>query len=205
MKLSAQPAPSSRRILNLFDVLFNRAFGHQLNPLYRSGSLTILLMTIVILTGFILSFFYRLGNPYESVVSIQENTWLLRHLRSLHRYASDAAVLAVVLHIIRMFAQGKSERTKAFAWISGVVLFIFLFVSGWTGYVMVWDAQAQSIALAGARIVDSLGILSDPIIRSFNGSINVPPPSFFFLNLFLHLVLHQLINYLLSNIQQYSL
>ena len=36
--------------------------------------------------------------------------WLGRWLRGLHRYASDAAVIAVVLHALRMFAQGRTEN-----------------------------------------------------------------------------------------------
>lgn len=53
---------------------------------------------------------------------------------------------------------------------------------------MVWDTHGQALAIAGARLVDATGILSDPISRSFSGFQTQPPASFFFLNLFLHIV-----------------
>ena len=62
------------------------------------------------------------------------------------------------------------------------------FVCGWTGYVMVWDTFGQRLALEGARMLDALPILSEPIGRAFTGERAVPS-AFFFLNLFVHVAL----------------
>ncbi len=171
-----------------FDRVCNRLFGSDYNPLYRSGTIAVLLMTIVTITGLYLVFFYRLGEPYESVVDIHNQVWMGRWIRTLHRYASDATVVAVTVHIVRMMAMGRSWGPRTFAWITGVILLVFLFISGWTGYVMVWDEAAQAIAVAGARLFDTLNLFPDPVSRSFSGSMPMPPASFFFLNLFLHIV-----------------
>jgi len=64
---------------------------------------------------------------------------------------------------------------------------VFL-VCGWTGYVMVWDLQAQVVAREGARWLDWLPIFSEPIGRAFSGEGSMPG-AFFFLNLFLHIAL----------------
>lgn len=170
------------------DRLFNRLFGAEYNPIYRSGTIAVLLMMIATATGLVLVFFYRLGDPWESVQALQQQAWFGRWLRSMHRYSSDASVAAVLLHAFRMFAQGKSWGPRAFSWVTGVFLLLFLFISAWTGFVLPWDAQAQAVAVAGARIVDSLGFLADPLLSSFNGAADSPPASFFFLNLFLHVV-----------------
>ena len=177
------------RTFTVFDRIFNRVFTSEFNPLYRSGTIAVALLSLVTVTGLILVFYYRLGEPYESVTAIHSQAWLGRWIRTLHRYASDAAVLAVIIHIFRMFAQKKSWGRRAFAWCVGVLLLGFLMISGWTGFVMVWDLQGQALAIAGAKILDAVQIFVDPIARSFDGSVSQPPASFFFLNLFLHIAI----------------
>ncbi|NIP14161.1 MAG: hypothetical protein GWN02_29880, partial [Gemmatimonadetes bacterium] len=118
-----------------------------------SGTIVVGLLVVLLVTGLYLLLFYRIGAPYASVARITEQAWLGRWIRRLHRYASDAAVVAVVVHAFRMFAQGRSWGPRALAWVSGLVLLFVLFVCGWTGYVMVWDVQAQLLAVEGARFL----------------------------------------------------
>lgn len=176
-------------IFGQLDRLFNAIFTSEFNPLYRSGTIAVALLSLATVTGLILIFFYRLGEAYESIVDIQNQIYFGRWLRAVHRYSSDAAVYAVVIHIFRMFVQKKSWGPRILAWLSGVILLLSLLITGWTGFVMVWDTHAQVLAMAGAKVIDSLGFLPDPISRSFNGEVSQPPSSFFFLNLFLHIVL----------------
>jgi coenzyme F420-reducing hydrogenase delta subunit/Pyruvate/2-oxoacid:ferredoxin oxidoreductase delta subunit len=109
-------------------------------------------------------------------------------VRGVHRYASDAAVVFVLLHLWRMFAQGRSWGPRALAWTSGVVALGLLFVCGLTGYVMVWDSFGQLVAQEGARLLDTLPILSEPIGRAFTGEVDLTG-AFFFVNLFAHIAI----------------
>lgn len=176
------------RILSPLDAWMNRLYGWRFNPVYHSGALTVVLLGVVTLTGLYLIFFYRIGTPYDSVVRLTEQPLLGRWIRSLHRYASDAAVVAALLHLFRVFAQGRSWGPRALAWVSGLVLLFVTFVCGWTGYVMVWDVQAIELAREGARFFDTLPLFSEPIGRAFVGDREIPR-AFFFLNLFLHVAL----------------
>ena len=166
----------------------NRLFGSRFNPLYHSGAIVVLLLIVLLITGLYLLIFYRIGEPHASVARITEQAWLGSWIRSLHRYASDAAVVAVAVHAFRLFAQGRSWGPRTLAWLSGLALLFVLFVSGWTGYVMVWDVQAQLLAIEGARWMDLLPIFSEPLGRAFVGDQRIPG-AFFFLNLFLHVAL----------------
>jgi ferredoxin len=179
---------TARRWLAMADRWMNRIYGSRLNPLYASGTIVVGLLVVLLVTGLYLILFYRIGSPYGSVARITDQAWLGRWIRSLHRYSSDAAVVAVVVHAFRMFAQGRSWGPRALAWVSGLLLLFVLFVCGWTGYVMVWDVQAQLLAAEGARFLDALPLFSEPIGRSFVGGQPVPA-AFFFLNLFLHIAL----------------
>jgi coenzyme F420-reducing hydrogenase delta subunit/ferredoxin len=178
----------SYRALARVDAYLNRVYTSRYNPLYHSGAVTVGLLLVLLATGLYLLLFYRLGAPYESVVRLHEQVWLGRWIRGLHRFASDAALVAAGVHAFRMFAQRRSWGPRALAWVSGVVLVGVIFVSGWTGYVLVWDTQAQLLAVEGARLLDAVPIFSEPISRSFTGE-RALPSAFFFVNLFAHIAL----------------
>lgn len=178
----------AQRVLVPADAAVNRLYRWRYNPLYHSGALVVALLGVVLVTGIYLLLFYRVGSPYGSVARLTEQVWVGRWVRSLHRYASDAAVAAAAIHAFRLFAQGRSWGPRALAWISGLGLLFIILVCGWTGYVMVWDVQGVVLAKEGARFLDVLPLFSEPIGRAFVGDRPIPN-AFFFLNLFLHVAL----------------
>ncbi len=186
--VSARPLDLVRRPLARADAWMNRLYGWRYNPLYHSGVLAASLLAVVSVTGIYLLLFYRIGAPWASVGRITNDIPLGRFTRSLHRYASDATVVATVLHALRMLVQRRTWGARAVAWISGLVLLFAVLVCGWTGYVMVWDVQAEVIAREGARWLDVLPLFSEPISRAFDGERAIPG-AFFFLNLFAHVAL----------------
>jgi ferredoxin len=170
------------------DGVLDRTYGSRWNPTHQSGPLAVALMLVAVATGIYLLFAYRIAGPYESMQRIQADVWAGRWLRALHRYASDAAVAFVALHALRMLAEGRTWGPRVLAWVTGLVLTSATLVVGWTGYVLVWDAHGQMLGAAGARLFDSLHVLTTPIGRIFGGDM-VAPSSFFFLNLFVHMSL----------------
>lgn len=181
------PRPGYRALARL-DAWVNRVFGARWNPLYHSGAITVVMLAVLLATGLYLMLFYRIAEPYDSVVRIHGQVWGGRWIRGVHRFASDVAVVAAVVHGVRMFVQRRTWGPRALAWISGVVLTAVLLVSGWTGYVLVWDTHAQLLAVQGARVLDALPVFSEPIGRAFVGEQAVPG-AFFFLTLFAHIAL----------------
>jgi ferredoxin/coenzyme F420-reducing hydrogenase delta subunit len=176
------------RLLTKLDSVFNRIFTSRHNPLYHSGAITAALLVVLLVTGLYLLLFYRLGAPYASVARLNEQAWAGRWIRGLHRFASDAALLAAAVHGFRMYVQRRTWGPRALAWVSGLVLVGVILVSGWTGYVLVWDTYAQVLAVEGARLLDAVPVFSEPISRSFTGERELPV-AFFFVNLFAHIML----------------
>ena len=188
---SAGP-PAAARVLRWvtepLDRLFDRIYGARWNPLYQSGNLAVLCFLVCLATGVYLFLFYKIADPHGSVVRIDERIFLGSWMRSLHRYSADLAMVALTVHLLRKLVQGQTWGPRALAWLSGVALLGIVLFCGWTGLVMVWDVQGQLVASRGARLVDLLPVLSEPLSRSFNGEAT-PPSSFFFMNLFLHVAL----------------
>lgn len=177
-----------RRLLDALDAAVDRLAGWRYNPLYQSGTIAVALLLVLLATGVWLLLFYRVGTPWESVAGITASRWTGNWVRGVHRFASDAAVLAVLAHIIRMVAQRRTWGPRALAWFSGIILLGVFLMSAWTGFVMVWDSFGRALAIEGARIFDALPILSEPVGRTFVAERN-PPGAFFFFNLFLHVAL----------------
>ena len=167
------------------DRLFDRVYSSRYNPLYRTGTLAALCLTVALVSGVYLLFVYEIGRPWESVEAIQRDVLLGRWIRALHRYASDAAVVAVALHVLRLVAQGKTWGPRTLAWVTGVLLTGMMLLSAVTGFVLVWDAFGQKLAVAGARMLRLLPLFPEPPDRAFVGEAPMPA-QFFFMNLFLH-------------------
>jgi Pyruvate/2-oxoacid:ferredoxin oxidoreductase delta subunit/coenzyme F420-reducing hydrogenase delta subunit len=173
-------------VLAAADAVANRLYTERFNPLYQSGTIVVALYVLLVVTGLWLLLFYRVGAPWQSVASLTASPWTGRWIRGLHRYATDAALVATAVHAFRMFAQGRSRGPRALAWVSGCVLLLLVFVCGWSGYVLVWDTFGGYLAASGARMLDAVPLLSEPTSRAFTGETSVPA-AFFFLNLFAHI------------------
>ena len=182
MPIGKQPG---RRLLAAADALANRLYGSSRNPLYQSGTIAVVLLLVLLATGLWLIFFYKVGAPWASVRRITDDPWTGNWVRTVHRYASDAALVAVLVHGLRMFLQRRTWGPRALAWISGVVLLGLVLLCGVTGFVLVWDGFGRALAVESARILDALPILSEPVSRAFTGERPVPG-TFFFLTLFIH-------------------
>ena len=182
------PPGALARVLGHLDAVANRIHGSAYNPFYRSGALTVALLVVLLATGLYLLLFYRIGAPYASVARLDAQPWLGRWIRTVHRLAADAAVVTSLVHALRMLAQRRTWGRRALAWMSGVGLLALIMISGWTGYVLVWDTFGQALAVQGARMLDLLPLFSEPLGRAFIGERPLPG-AFFFLNLFLHIAL----------------
>jgi ferredoxin len=177
-----------RRLLAAADALVNRLYGSHLNPLYQSGTIAVALLVVLLVTGLWLVVFYRVGAPWDSVARITQDRWIGNWVRGVHRYASDAAMVATLVHALRILVQRRTWGPRALAWVSGVVLFGLVVVCGVTGFVLVWDTFGRAMAVETARVLDALPILSEPVSRAFLGERPVPG-TFFFLTLFVHLTI----------------
>ena len=175
-----------RRLLATLDAAATTVYGYAWNPLYQSGTVAVAMLLVLIATGLYLLLFYRLGAPAASVARMAADPWLGAWLRSLHRYASDVFVLAVAVHALRMFAQGRSWGPRTLAWVSGLLLFATGLLCAWTGFVMAWDSFGERLAREGGRLLDALPVFSEPLSRIFAGDGPVPS-AFFFVNMFIHI------------------
>src|SRR3990172_2000222 len=159
------------------DGVFNRVFGEHLNPLFHLGALAYLMLWVVVVTGLYLYVFFKTGvqEAYGSVEYLSVRQWWLGGvLRSVHRYASDAMVLTMGLHLARHFIFDHYRSFRWFSWLSGVIVLWLVCASGVNGYMLPWDRLAQFVTIATAEWLDALPVFGGTLIRNFifEGAVN---------------------------------
>ena len=171
------------------DKVFERAFTPAWNPLCHLGTLGWFFYWIVIVSGIYLYIFFDTGihQAYASLETITNAQWYAGGvMRSLHRYASDALIIVMMLHMTREFVMGRYQGARWFTWFTGVPLLWLVFACGISGYWMVWDVLSQYIAVASTEWLDSLGIFGQSIARNFLDNETLSG-RFFTLMVFIHI------------------
>lgn len=166
---------------------FNVAFGSEWNPLYNMGRLAFFFFWVVLISGLYLFIFFdtSLSGAYASVEAITyEQKYFGGVMRSLHRYASDAAVITIILHMFREYALGRYNGVRWFSWISGVPTLWLVITLGITGYWLVWDELGLYVAMLSSQLIDALPLIPGSMSRNFVGS--QVSDRFFTLMAFLH-------------------
>jgi len=150
----------------IIEDLLNRVFSPKFNPMYCLGAISFLFMWMVFISGFYLLFFYRISleGAYDSLNSLNRFNKIFR---SMHRYASDGAMIALVLHLLREYMNDRYRNWRWVAWVTGVAILLVFWVLGVTGYWMVWDQRSQLIARMGAEFLDFIPIFGQPLTRAF--------------------------------------
>ena len=169
--------------------IFDFIFGQRFNPIYHLGALTWFFYWIVCFSGIYIYILFDTGvnNAHPSVEWLtNDHWWHAGIMRSMHRYASDAMVIFMAVHMLREFLLDRYHGVRWFAWFTGVPLIWMLITSGITGYWLVWDELAQYMAIASFEWLDWLGIFSEPIANNFlkEGSLG---DRFFTLLIFMHI------------------
>lgn len=203
--------PSLRRWLRpVFERVedqYDRVFTPAWNPFYQLGTLGWFFYWIVAVSGIYLFIFFDTGvtQAYESVEYITNVQWYAGGvLRSLHRYASDALVIVVLLHLVREYAMDRMRGRRWFAWLTGVPLLWFIYACGITGYWLVWDMLAQYVAISTSEWLDTLPFFGQPIAANFISSTNLSG-RFFSLMVYIHIAVPLFMLFLMwVHIQRHS-
>jgi len=148
----------------------NRVFGERLNPMYYLGATSYWMFWLVVASGLYVYAFYETGvdKTYASMQAITHGQWFAGGiLRSVHRYASDAMVLTMLLHMLRHFAFDRHRGFRAFSWITGVVVMWLVYVSGVNGFMLPWDRLAQFVVVATTEWLDALPVFRGILTRNF--------------------------------------
>jgi len=141
------------KIFLVTEDLINKISKSKYNPLYYHGALPQFIMYILFLSGLLLFAYYvptidnayaskNLVNAFTSVDYITNTIPFGAVIRAVHRYAGDAMVVAILIHMIRVWFTDRYRQFRWVQWQSGIVLLLMVMFIGQTGYYLIWDERS---------------------------------------------------------------
>jgi quinol-cytochrome oxidoreductase complex cytochrome b subunit len=158
-------------VVNNFFLHLHGAKTHinSLRPSYTFGLglIAFFLMVIAFISGGFLMVYYSPSTEtaYNAVKDINFVVFGGKLMRNVHKWAGEAMIIFVLLHMARIVYTNSYKRGREFNWVIGVLLLIITFVINLTGYMLPWDQLSywalvivSNIAAAPKELTDILGI-----------------------------------------------
>ena len=125
------------------------------------GIISVILFAILTITGVLLMFYYvpSVERAYVDIVELQTQVPFGQLMRNAHRWGAHLMVLAVVLHMARVFYTGAYKPPREFNWVVGVVLLLLTLFASFTGYLLPWDQLSFWAITVGTNIAGYAPVL----------------------------------------------
>ncbi len=127
------------------------------------GIISIVLFLTLTVTGVLLVFYYvpATNLAYSTMKDLQTTIPLGQLVRNMHRWSAHLMVLAVILHMVRVFYTGAYKPPREFNWVVGVVLLLLTLGASFTGYLLPWDQLSFWAITVGTNIAGYAPVLGD--------------------------------------------
>ena len=118
------------------------------------GVISTIVFGVLIFTGLLLMFYYipSVERAYPTLRNIQVSVPLGQFTRNMHRWSAHLMVLAVILHMVRIFYTGAYKPPREFNWLVGVGLLLLTLGASFTGYLLPWDQLSFWAITVGTNI-----------------------------------------------------
>jgi len=132
---------------------------------WRLGYILTVLFAILNLTGMYLMFFYTpsIASAYGDMQQLRTGVGFGQLVRNVHRWSAHLMVLAVVLHLARVFLAGAYKRPRQFNWVLGVGLLALTLAFSFTGYLLPWDQLSYWAVTVGTNLVNYIPVLGNTL------------------------------------------
>jgi cytochrome b6 len=117
------------------------------------GGITAFLFLVEAVTGVLLMFYYRptVQWAYHDMLDLRDSV-SLGVVREIHRWGAHAMVIAVWLHMLRVFLTGSYKPPREFNWVVGVALLTLTLLLSFTGYLLPWDQLSMWAVTVGSNM-----------------------------------------------------
>ncbi|MBI1909481.1 MAG: cytochrome bc complex cytochrome b subunit [Deltaproteobacteria bacterium] len=133
------------------------------------------LFIIQVVTGILLTFYYvpDPGHAYESVQHITYDISFGWVIRSIHKWSSQLMIIAVILHVMRIFFTGAYRKPRELNWMFGCGLLFCTLGFGFTGYSLIYEQLSYWGATVAANITQNVPLIGEYLARFMRGGDSV--------------------------------
>jgi cytochrome b6 len=125
------------------------------------GGITFYLFIVLVFTGVLLMFYYHPTKvqAFRDILYLENDVPFGRLLRNMHRWAAHLMVMAVWLHMFRVFMSGSYKRPREFNWCVGVLLMVLTLLLSFTGYLLPDDQLGFWAVTVGTNMARATPLL----------------------------------------------
>jgi quinol-cytochrome oxidoreductase complex cytochrome b subunit len=145
------------------------------------GTISAALFLLLIVSGLPLMFLY-VPSVERAYASVKDIEWVITFgswIRSVHRISAHLMVVAVVLHLVRVFLTaayknggGRGQR-REWNWVLGVAMLMATLLLSFTGYLLPWDQLAYWAVTVGTNIAASIPFVGPQIREMLIGGRSI--------------------------------
>ena len=144
MRHGLEPTPRNRVLTILSNVFLHlhppmiRRHGCKLSYTWGMGGITFYLFIVLTFTGVLLMFYYHPSKiqAFRDILYLEHDVPFGKLLRNMHRWAAHLMIIAVWLHMFRVFMTGSYKKPREFNWCVGVILMVLTLLLSFTGYLL---------------------------------------------------------------------
>src|SRR5216117_2016707 len=125
------------------------------------GGITFLMYLVTVVTGVYLMFYYRptAEYAYADMKYLEYDMPFGMLMRNMHRWAAHGMVIAVWLHMFRVFLTGSYKPPREFNWVVGVILLVLTLLLSFTGYLLPDDQLGFWAVTVGTNMARATPLL----------------------------------------------
>ena len=139
------------------------------------GGITFFLFILLTITGIFLMFYYTptAAQAYQDTQALNTAVTFGTLVRNMHRWGAHLMVLAVFLHMSRVFYHGAYKPPREFNWVVGVVLLLLTLLLSFTGYLLPWDQLALWAITVGGSMAGFTPVIGDQVTFALLGGVEI--------------------------------
>jgi hypothetical protein len=149
------------------------------------GTVSAALLLLLTVSGLPLLFLYipSVERAYASVKDIEYVVTFGSWIRAVHRIAAHLMVVAVALHLARVFLTGAYKngvgggQRRQWNWVFGVAMLLLTLFLSFTGYLLPWDQLAYWAVTVGTNIASSIPAIGPTIRELLIGGRTIEQPT----------------------------
>ena len=125
------------------------------------GGITFYLFIVLTFTGVLLMFYYHPTKiqAFRDILYLENDVPFGKLLRNMHRWAAHLMIIAVWLHMLRVFLTGSYKRPREFNWCVGVILMVLTLLLSFTGYLLPDDQLGFWAVTVGTNMARATPLL----------------------------------------------
>ncbi|OQY27863.1 MAG: hypothetical protein B6I38_09705 [Anaerolineaceae bacterium 4572_5.1] len=147
----------------------------KVNWWFTLGSASLFLAIMQGVTGIMLSVYYvpSPDHAYDSVNYIMTGVQFGWLVRGIHHWGASLLVVAVFIHMLRVFFYGAYKYPREFTWVTGSILLVLTLGMGFTGYLLPWNQRSFWATMVGTEIVGTAPGVGGFIMRILRGGTDL--------------------------------